>query len=96
MLFHLSSQTGRASLCILASATSMMQMGFAMTDPDPLYHPMRLTMFDPMQEPYNSDEHIVPKAAHFLGNLMRQAASVCTGICKVKPPWSLLIAAHAH
>lgn len=67
------------------------QMGIAMTDPDPLYHPERLTMFDPMASPYNPDEHILSKSAHFLGNLLRQAAAVCTGICTVIFTWLLQI-----
>ena len=62
----------------------MLQFGIAMTDPDPLYHPERMTMFDPVPAPYNPDEHILPKASYFLGNLLRQSASTCTGICKVR------------
>ena len=55
-----------------------------MTDPDPLYHPEKLTMFDPIAAPYNADEHIIPKAAHFLGNLLRHSTDSCTGVCKVR------------
>ena len=55
-----------------------------MTDPDPLWHPEGLTMFDPVPHPYDADEHTLPRAAHVLGNLLRHSAGACSGLCKVR------------
>lgn len=54
-----------------------------MTDPDPLYHPEGKTMFDPVLEPYNPDEHILNKGAHITGNLLRSSLGLCKGVCEV-------------
>ena len=59
------------------------QAGVGLTDPDPLYHPEGLTMFDPVPSPYSPDDYIVQKAAHTLGNFLRSAAGLCTGLCQV-------------
>lgn len=53
-----------------------------MTNPDPLYHPRNLTMFDPSPPGPHPDDDILPKAAHTLGNLLAAAAGICHGICK--------------
>ena len=54
-----------------------------MTNPDPLYHPRNLTMFDPSPPGPQPDDDILPKAAHTLGNMLAAAAGICHGICKV-------------
>lgn len=59
------------------------QAGFGMTNPDPLYHPRNLTMFDPSPSGPQPDDDILPKAAHTLGNMLAAAAGICHGICKV-------------
>ena len=60
------------------------KMGIAMTDPDPLWHPEGMTMFDPVPHPYDADEHTLPRAAHALGNLLRHSAGACSGLCEVR------------
>ncbi len=40
-------------------------------------------MFDPNPPPLNPDDHIIPKAGHVLGNMLQQAAGICTGLCQV-------------
>lgn len=62
---------------------TLVQMGIAMTDPDPQYHPEGMVMFDSVPEPYNVDENIIPKAAHFLGHLLQQHIGTCSGLCQV-------------
>ena len=67
------------------SACHPVQAGFGMTNPDPLYHPRNLTMFDPSPPGPQPDDDILPKAAHTLGNLLATAAGICHGLCKVHP-----------
>ena len=62
----------------------LVQAGFGMTNPDPLYHPRNLTMFDPSPPGPQPDDDILRKAAHTLGNLLAAAAGICHGLCKVQ------------
>jgi hypothetical protein len=59
------------------------QAGVAVTDPNPLYHPDRLTMFDPNPPPTLDKSHIPSKVDRVLGNLLRALAGVCDGLCPV-------------
>ena len=54
-----------------------------LTSPDPLWHPYGLTMFDPSPPGPQTDDDILPKAAHSLGNLLSAAAGTCCGLCQV-------------
>ncbi|BDA47330.1 hypothetical protein COCOBI_10-1760 [Coccomyxa sp. Obi] len=58
--------------------------GYGMTNPDPLWHPRNLTMFDPSPPGPQPDDDILPKAAHTLGNLLSAAAGTCHGLCKLE------------
>ncbi|CAK0783338.1 hypothetical protein CVIRNUC_006537 [Coccomyxa viridis] len=60
------------------------EAGIGMTNPDPLYHPRNLTMFDPSPPGPQPDDDILPKAAHTLGNMLAAAAGICHGICKLE------------
>lgn len=62
-----------------------MQAGYGMTNPDPLWHPRNLSMFDPCPAGPQPDDDILPKAANTLGNLLSAAAGTCHGLCKVLP-----------
>jgi hypothetical protein len=54
-----------------------------MTNPDPLWHPRNLSMFDPSPPGPHCDDDILPKAAYTLGNLLAAAAGICHDLCKV-------------
>ena len=57
--------------------------GFAHTTPDPLWHPQKMSMFDPSPPGLNPDDYIIWKATHVLGNMLQKAAGVCSGLCQV-------------
>ncbi|EIE25857.1 hypothetical protein COCSUDRAFT_46409 [Coccomyxa subellipsoidea C-169] len=60
------------------------EAGYGMTNPDPLWHPRNLSMFDPCPAGPHPDDDILPKAAHTLGNLLSAAARTCHGLCKLE------------
>jgi len=75
MVFPLRKDSGSVSV--------WMQAGYGTTNPDPLWHPRNMTMFDPSQAGPQPDDDILPKAAHTLGNLLSSAAGTCRGLCQV-------------
>ncbi len=63
-----------------------MQAGFAMTAPDPLWHPDGAsTMFDVGAIAQKDDQDIRPRIARVLGNLLTAAAGGCAAgsTCRV-------------
>lgn len=60
------------------------EAGFAMTAPDPLWHPRSLTMFDVGRSQQLDHEDIQPRIAHIMGNMLQALAGGCrSGLCKV-------------
>lgn len=70
-------------VAVCETTSCVLQLGYAMTDPDPLYHPEGMAIFDPIPAPYGVDEHILHKASRFLGNLLRLSTGFCSGLCEV-------------
>ncbi len=54
------------------------------TDPDPLYHPDGLTMFDPRPAIVDYNDPIPPGLARVTGNLLRAVAGNCDAFCEVR------------
>jgi hypothetical protein len=62
----------------------VVQAGYGMTDPDPLWHPRGLSMFDVGRLSQMDNQEVVPRVAKVLGNHLMAAAGGCrTGLCKV-------------
>ena len=64
----------------------LLQAGYGTVNPDPLWHPQGLTMFDTCPKGLNSDADILPKAPHTLSNLLSAAAGTCGDLCQVHMP----------
>jgi hypothetical protein len=59
-----------------------------MTDPDPLWHPRGLSMFDVGRLSQMDDQEVVPRVAKVLGNHLMAAAGGChKGLCQVHHVW---------
>lgn len=54
------------------------------TDPDPLYHPDGLTMFDPHPAISDYNDPIPPGLARVTGNLLRAIMGNCDAFCEVR------------
>lgn len=68
------------------------QAGIGLTDPNPLYHPDRLTMFDPSPPPTLDKSEIPSKVLRVVENLLRALGDVCDSLCQVYTlyiPWPL-------
>jgi hypothetical protein len=62
----------------------VLQSGYFMTDPDPLWHPRGLAMFDVGQISQYDGMEIAPRVARLLGVHLLAAAGDCSdGLCKV-------------
>jgi hypothetical protein len=59
------------------------EAGFAMTAPNPAWHPRGLTMFDPVPPGLSPDDDILPKVAGVVANYLQALAGVCQGLCRV-------------
>ena len=77
-------------------AGALPQAGYGMVNPDPLWHPQGLTMFDTCPRGLHADTDILPKAAHTLGNLLSAAAGTCGGLCQVRLPMQSAAIPHAQ
>lgn len=63
----------------------ILQAGYAMTDPGPLWHEDGLTHFDPSPRKLMLDQTsvVIPRAAYMLGNFFAKAAGSCDDLCQV-------------
>ncbi|KAK9807756.1 hypothetical protein WJX72_008195 [[Myrmecia] bisecta] len=60
------------------------EAGYAITDPDPLYHPEGLPMFDPARPNVLHDEDFRGKIDRLVKHLLQAAIGSCKGLCKLE------------
>ena len=72
------------------------QAGYAMTAPDPLWHPdNQSTMFDVGPVAQRDDQDIRPRIARVLDNLLETAAGGCAPGSTCQVGWTRLIWLHS-